>query len=183
MAVFDRNNLKAEWKIWQLCRYGPITLFRQASVLEETVRHLKEQKYLVHEFDCGKYEDDGKILADITTELGVIQDYDLTPNLAGFEDYLSDTVVPVESGLVLVLRNFDVFHSRFPYSAKSLLEIISHRYHQDLLFGLRFFALIQINDPQMNFDPIHSFQIFWNDKESRLSDRGQPEKGMVLRKE
>src|SRR5687768_10487598 len=110
MAVFDESTLKDDWQIWQLLRYGPVTLFHKPEVLNETIQHLKQHQYVVYEFDCQNYQDEQKILNEIASRLGVLQDYDLNPNLAGFNDYLRDIRVPKESGLVIVLHHFDIFH-------------------------------------------------------------------------
>jgi hypothetical protein len=58
MAVFDESTLEDDWQVWQLLRYGPVTLFHKAEVLNETIQYLKHRQYLVFEFDCQNYEDE-----------------------------------------------------------------------------------------------------------------------------
>ena len=171
MAVFNKSDFRHDWQIWQLLRYGPITLFHQLQILEETVRYLREQGYVVHEFDCVDYEDEQLILNDIASRLGGLQDYDIKPNLDGFNDYLRDIEVSAESGLVIVLKNFDTFFGKFTYCAQSILDIIAHHYHQNLLFGLRFMALVQTDDPLIQIKPVGAFKVCWNDKEWLVKNR------------
>ncbi len=171
MAVFDRATLRENWKIWQLLRYGPVTLFHNLQVLEETVRYLRQHDYVVHEFDCRSYQDEQAILTDVALRLGVLQDYDLNPNFAGFADYLGDVEVPAESGLVIVFQHFDSFHGKFAECAHSILDIIAHNYHQNLLFGLRFITLVQTDDPLFQIKPVGGFMAWWNDREGLIKSR------------
>jgi hypothetical protein len=173
MATFNESSLSDEWQLWQLFRYGPVTLFHKPQVLQETIHFLRQEHYLVHEFDCRDMATEGAILAEVVSRLGVIQDYDLTPNWAGFNDYLTDVKVPDESGLVLVFQHFDAFQSAFPQGAHFLLDIIAHAYHQNLLFGRRLIALVQTDDPHLQLEPIGAFTGRWNDKEWFIKDRGQ----------
>ncbi len=171
MAAFNKLTLRDDWQIWQLLRYGPVTLFHKLQILEETVQYLKQHGYTVHEFDCQDYKDEQTILNDFSSRLGVLQDYDLNPNVDGFNDYLSDVEVPNESGLVIVFKHFDTFHSKFPYCAHRILDIIAHNYHQNLLFGLRFIALVQTDDPLIQIKPVGEFKAWWNDKEWLVKSR------------
>lgn len=165
MAIFQESTLQDEWPIWELVRHGPVTLFYKHQIIEETSDYLRLNGYLVYEFDCNNYGDKETILAAIASALGVIQDYDMSPNLNGFVDYMRDLVVPYEGGLALVFHHFDAFNRDNPQFAHHLLDILAEHYHQNLLFGRRFITLVHSTDSQLQLDPIGAFHAHWNAKE------------------
>ena len=165
MAVFTNSSINSDYYLWQIYRYGPATLYYRKFLFEAAIQQLHQRNYLVFEFDCQKYDTGRAILTDIASALGVIQDYDRQPNLSGFDDYLYDLVLPDETGIVLALKSFELFQSKFPDYAHHLLDIVARHYHRNLLFGLRFIALVQSNDPNLKIEPICAFNVHWNDAE------------------
>ena len=92
-------------------------------------------------------------------------------NLDALNDCLSDLEIPEDSGWVLVLRRYDHFSERNPEVAWTVLDIVQRNSHIFLLFGRRLLALIQSNDPQIHFQPIGAFPVWWNWKEWLTADR------------
>ena len=173
MAIFDETKLDDpnEWRTFQLFRYGPINLFHKMNLLENVIDYLNHQKYIVHEFDCKDYKTDNAILWDIGLRLNFPYSEGWNPGLDGFNDFLRDVEVPQQTGFVFALKYFDSFHKNFPFYGQHFLEIIAEHYHQNLLFGRRFTALIQLDDGLMQFSPVGAFTPQWNEKEWLIKSR------------
>jgi hypothetical protein len=165
MATFNEKTLvDSEWEIFELMRFGGVTLFDQEPILANHLQMLGQRQYVVYEFDCLSYPDDKAILYDVILRLGLLPDGASSPTpamgLDGFNDFLSDARIPEESGMALVFRNFESLHSRYPYHAQNMLGIFAGVHYQKLLFGWRFMALIHSNDPQIQIEPINGLSAY-----------------------
>jgi hypothetical protein len=165
MATFNETTLvDSEWEIFQLMRFGGVTLFDQEKILASHLHMLKQRQYVVHEFDCLNYEQETSILYDIILRLGLLPDWAYKPTpmmgLNSFNDFLSDVRIPEESGMALVFRNFESLYARYPCCAQNMLGIFADTHYQKLLFGWRFMALIHNNDPQIQIEPISGFSAY-----------------------
>ncbi|RYX85107.1 barnase inhibitor [bacterium] len=168
MAVFDDNSIREEWPIFELFRSGPVALFHKPPILQEMVTYFEERGYIVHDFACSAYVEK----SDVLREVGARLDFPFeVSNLDGFNDFLGDVKVPIESGLVLVFTNFDSFHGLHPHYAQQILEIIADQSRNNLLCGRRFIALVQSNDPSIKLEPIGARSTQWNRKEWLDKDR------------
>jgi hypothetical protein len=93
-------------------------------------------------------------------------------NLDALNDCLRDIAVPDSGGRVFVFNRYDVFTAKLPDVAWHLLDIIDGNAWLHLLFGGRLFALVQSDNPGIQFPPIGSRTAMWNPREWLSQNRG-----------
>lgn len=171
MATFDDVSIKDDWKTYQLFRYGPVSLFYKSEVLQEAIEHLSERAYILPEFDCRDCESEAALFNAILLRLEIIKQEYVGIRGIQFWDLLGEIKVPDESGVVLVLRHFDVFHRAFSSAAQGLLESVADYHYRKIWFGLRFKAFVQTDDPTLEIGFLKALTARWNDKEQFKKNR------------
>lgn len=170
MAVFSDDPESYDRVDWDLLQNGPINLYWRAPYLAEHVQWLKGDEYEINEFDCSSWVDEAAMHGDIAAGLGFPDYYGR--NLDALNDCLSDLDVPTTGGRVLVLQRYDLLTRACPAVAQHVLDIIAHQSRRFLLFGRRFFALVQSDDPTIAFQPVGATPVNWNRREWLKSNRG-----------
>jgi RNAse (barnase) inhibitor barstar len=170
MAVFRGEPDTFERVDWALLQNGPINLYWRLSYLVEHVRWLENHGYEIHEFDCTRWKTEDAMHTDISLQLNFPNYYGR--NLDALNDCLSELRVPAEGGCALVFRRYDLFASKSPNAAQHVLDIIADQSRMSLLLGLRLVALVQSDDPTINFEPVGATGVHWNPKEWLNRNRG-----------
>ena len=161
MAVFsDEDYQRTDYELMQ---NGCVTLFYRSEIMEEYIEELEKLKYEIVEFDCKSWENLSDMFTQISDKLN-FPDY-FGRNLNALNDCLRDIEILEESGKVLVFRKFDSFAEREQEVAWNLLDIITVNSRLLLLFGKRFFGLVQSDNPEIRFDNLGSQSANWNRKE------------------
>lgn len=155
---------------YELMQNSCITLFYRSEILNEFVKELEELNYKIVEFDCRTWKTVSDMFEQISDKLN-FPDY-FGKNLDALNDCLCDLDISDESGKALVFTRFDDFAKREGETAWHLLDIIAYNSRLYLLFGKRFFALIQSDNPKIRFDNLGSQSADWNRKEWLNKSRG-----------
>lgn len=155
---------------WALLQNGAVNLYYRMAVLEEDIAWLARHGYIVRDFDCSSWscEDD---FHDAVSTCLEFPDY-YGRNIAAFNDCLSEIQIPEEGGCALVFRRYDRFAVQVPKFAQWVLEGIQQNSRRLALWGRRLLALLQSDDPRLEFGPIGAFGVNWNRREWLYSARG-----------
>jgi RNAse (barnase) inhibitor barstar len=168
MVAFDRDDLnRVDWALFQ---NGWVTMYWKPEVLERDAAWLVDRGYRAFKFDCSRWSSAAVALRDLGETLGFPDYYG--QNLDAFNDCLSDLEVPIEGGVVIVLRRYDRFAGVVPRVAQALLDILASNARRFMLFGQRLATVIQSDDPKLSFEPVGSMPVTWNRQEWPNSARG-----------
>ncbi len=170
MAVFRDD--PEEWQRLDLglLKNGPVHLYYRPSILDEDVGWLRGRGYVVDDFDCSAWTSLGVMHEDLARRLEFPDYYGR--NLNAFNDCLSDLPVPEEGGRVFVFRRYDAFAANLEKVAWDVLDIVAGMSWLHLLFGRRLFALVQSDDPRIEFPPFGCQTAGWNGREWLNRSRG-----------
>lgn len=133
---------------------GPVTLFHQKEVLDDTVSELAGLGYRLPWFDARTWSTRADFAAAMKQGLGFPDHFG--GNLDAFGDCLRD-VASAESdatGTVLVFIGYGAFAARDPRTAQVVLDIIADVARFAMLFGHRLACLVQSDDPALRFAPV-----------------------------
>jgi len=135
-------------------------MYHRLDLLSCDVQWLVDNHYLVYMLSATDWHNKDMALRAIYEALNLRRwpDY----NLDGFNDDLSDLVIPDESGVVVVLQRFDAFAVKQSQAAQALLDIFADNARTFMLFGKRLIILIQTDDPHLKFDPVGAISPDWN---------------------
>lgn len=170
MTAFS-NDPKAWQRLdWQLLQNSPIALYHNTEVLAQDMKWFETSGYAVLPLPVGIWSSLGEFL-DALAQLLHFPAY-FGRNLNALNDCLSDIEVPQESGLVVVLPEFQRFASSHPSGAQAVLEIFADVFRRFLLTGQRFLVLVHSSDPGISFEPVGATPVLWNPSEWLNSKRG-----------
>jgi hypothetical protein len=153
-----------------------VTMFWRSSLLDETVDWLGSHGYHVVEFDAGSWDSDADMYDGVALGLN-FPDY-FGRNLDALNDCMRDVASgdygwdADATGLVIVLRAFDVFTAVDRRTAQIMLDIFADQARCAILIGHRIICLVQSNDPRLAFEPVGAMPVMWNDAEHLNSKRG-----------
>ena len=169
MAVFSDSSDEWQRLDFNLLQNGSVHLYHRSAVLFEDAEWLKNHDYQLDNFDCSKWETEEAMHVDLGSRLGFPDYYG--KNLDALNDCLRNIAVS-DSGRVLLFHRYDVFTANLPKVAWHVLDIIDRNSWLHLLFGRRLFALVQSDNPSIEFPPIGSRPPMWNPYESINKKRG-----------
>lgn len=166
------SNVPEEWQRldWQLLQNSPIALYHSAQVLAQDMKWFETAGYTVLSLPADNWASLGELL-DALAQLLRFPAY-FGRNLNALNDCLSDIEVPQESGLVVVLPEFQRFASSCPSEAQAVLDIFADASRSFLLTGQRFLVLVHSSDPAISFEPVGATPVIWNPSEWLNSKRG-----------
>jgi RNAse (barnase) inhibitor barstar len=159
MAVFKDDEWRAR-RDWDLLLSGACTLYYRPEILAQDVAWLREHSYEVHAFDCAAWDSEELFHTEISQALGFPRYYG--GNLSALNDCLAELDVRDEGGLALQFNRFDHLARTLPEFAWHVLDIIEDNSRHHLLFGHRMIALLQSDDPRLEFKPVGARPIVWN---------------------
>jgi RNAse (barnase) inhibitor barstar len=174
MAVWtdDDNDLDR-----RLVSDGFISKFYRSTVLDETVVWLLEHGYQVQIVDAQSWTTED----DMHTAMALALDFPAYygRNVDALRDCLRDVSEAEygwdrhETGLVLVLLNYDRYLERAPRVAHAVLDIFADAARDAALIGNRMLCLIGSNNPRLEIAPVGARTVGWNAREWRDADRIQ----------
>jgi RNAse (barnase) inhibitor barstar len=139
-------------------------------VLNQTINGLEKFNYTIKSSDASNWENELKFHKEIAMILDFPDYYG--ENLNAFNDCLRDLEIPYESGYAIIFYKFNVFAEKYPKVAWTILDILEDQSRSYLLIGKRLIALIQTDDPAIQFEPVGARAVNWNNKEWLKADRG-----------
>jgi hypothetical protein len=79
-----------------------------------------------------------------------------------------------DTGVAVCLNKYDVFHSQFPATARSILDILADAHRHEMLVGNRLTTIVQSDDATLDrsIGNIGGFTPQWNTTEWMNRDRG-----------
>jgi hypothetical protein len=94
-----------------------------------------------------------------------------TGNLDALNDALRYLEVDPQSGLVFCFVRYDLLRTASPELADGVLDMIERNSRDYLLYGRRLLALLQSDDPTIQFHPLGGRSATWNRREWLNKDR------------
>jgi RNAse (barnase) inhibitor barstar len=170
VTAFRDHPSESERVDWRILQNGAIALYHRPAILDEDLAWLAEHGYRVHQLDGAGWDSALAFHADAKRVLGFPEHYG--GNLGALNDSLTELAVPGDGGLAIVLRHFEVLSHRDPRLAHALLDALESASRHFLLFGRRFLALVQSDDPRIRFDRVGERPVCWNTREWLDSSRG-----------
>lgn len=168
MAAFRDDELgRIDYRLMQ---NSPIALYFSPAVLRDHVAELEALGYWCPVMDCRGWDSEDRMHDDFARVLDFPGYYGR--NLDALNDCLGDLPFDGRTGIGLVLTGYDTFIARLPRPAWPVLDIIAHQSWYALLMGLRFFALVQSDDPRLRIEPVGGTTGWWNFREWFNKDRG-----------
>jgi len=168
MPVF-KEPWKTNDKAFYLMQNGAITLFMNESILQDEIDWLVSNNYEVITMLADSWNNEIDFHNEISEKLNFPGWYG--HNLDALNDCLSDIETDKE-GIVIVFYDYEKFTAKFPTTAKHILDIFESVSRFLLLFGKRFFCLVQTNDPHFQMNNLGSNSTNWNRKEWESKKRG-----------
>jgi RNAse (barnase) inhibitor barstar len=159
MAVFENNPDEWQRLDLQILQNGWTSLYWQENILDNDLDWFKKEKYNIIDFDCTRWTDTNLIHKDLKKQLDFPDYYG--ENLNALNDCLSEVEIK-ESGLVIVFRHFHIVDKDI---AHSLLDTFARNSRLHNLFGKRLLALVQVDNPNYQIDPVGSSTVLWNGAE------------------
>jgi len=156
-------------RAFYLMQNGATTLYFQMSLLDNDIEWLRENGYDVQVFDANNWKSELDFHNDISERLNFPDYYG--SNLDALSDCLGD-ISTTKAGIVLVFVGFDRMIQIQYERARMILDIFERASRYKLLFGERFFCLVQTNKPDFRMDNLGGNSTNWNQKEFLNSSRG-----------
>lgn len=164
MAPFARRNAEDYKRLdWQILQNGAVSLYDDSKVFEESCEWFRQQTYQVYIFDASHW----KAPSDFYDEIAFTLHIENCVNLDGLSDCFGDFDVPYESGCVLCFQHFDQFARRHRSFAWELLDVIQVNSRRHSLRGLRFLVILQLDNPDITFEPVGACPVILNPIEWR----------------
>ena len=170
MTVFTDNPDEQERLDLALLKNGSVHLYHRAALLRKDGDGLEAIGYQLDQFDCSRWETEDEMHRDLATGLSFPGYYG--QNLDALNDCLSNLNIS-DTGRVLVFHRYDLFTLRFPTVAWHVLDIVDRNSWLHLLFGERLFALVQSDDPAIEFSPVGCRAAMWNPREWLQQNRSK----------
>jgi len=167
MAVF-RNHL-TEWHNhdWTILRNGSISVYWRQEYLNSDIEWFQKEKYNVVRFDCATWTNEDKMHQDLYDKLKLPDYYG--SNYDALDECLEDIEIK-DTGLIIAFEHFDHLQKDI---RQILLDIFDRASRFHLLMGNRVINLIQVDNPDTEFEPIKAYNINWNRREWYTADRKQ----------
>ena len=170
MTAFGTDENEWQRLDLRLLQNSPVALYFRSEILSEDTAWLRNEGYLIDEFDCTKWHTESDFHNDAAARLAFPDYYG--HNLNAFNDCITDLDVPNDGGRAIVFRRFDLFAQREPHVAQDILDIMTSASWHSLLFGRRLLTLVQSDDPRIAFEPVGAHPVMWNPREWLSSNRG-----------
>lgn len=171
MAAFSWDEIKSDWRIYDVFRHGPTTLFHDTSLLEDTIQYLESRDYFVPQIDCRTAKTESNFYNEILFALGILKSEYKNIKPIQFWDLVTEADFTDREGIVLAFKHFDAIHSLFPECAQDALNILAGYQYRWLWLGNRFKVLVQTDDPRLELKPLHEMKAAWNNQESSIKER------------
>jgi RNAse (barnase) inhibitor barstar len=166
MGVFKRNGrIDPEGLDWYILQNGWVRLYWRTTILDEDIKWLENEKYVMIEFNCKTWDDDKIMHLQLKEKLDFPDYYG--ENWSALRDCLSDLNI-IKTGIVFVFRHLDHIKNQ---TATTLLDIMADNARLHMLFGHRIITLAQVDNPDYELEPIGRTLVSWNGREWLNSKR------------
>lgn len=159
------NRQSGVWK--KMMMNGSMSLYGQRSILEKDVEKIEAEGFEVFQFDCAAWDNEA-FHTDVAKKLSFPAYYGR--NINAFNDCLSE-LEPVNTGILLVLCNYELFLTNYPELAIDLLEVIQINSWRFLLEEKGLMGFVQSNDLDIQIPAVGGMSPQWNGKEWFDKDR------------
>ena len=170
MAAFTNDESSWSRLDYVVLRDGGVSTYWADHILNEDLAWLRNERYAIHEFNGANWRVEGDFHDAVTEALSFPGYYGR--NLDAFNDCMRDVEVPVEGGMVILIRNVDAVGLGDGQFLPVVLDILADTTRQKLLFGRRLLTLLQSRNPAIYFSPVGAVPVVWNLRERLNSDRG-----------
>ena len=169
MASFSESD--TDGLDFRLMQNGAITLYFQRAVLEADLAWLRDRGYRIETIDCREPE---TLRDQLSEALRFNENYghDWNGNLNALNDGFGDVAIDPRGGTVFCFLRYDLVQTSEPSVAHAILDIIESNSRFHLLFGRRLLALVQSDDPRIQFEPLGARPAQWNRNEWLDRNRG-----------
>jgi RNAse (barnase) inhibitor barstar len=169
MAVF--KNDPSEWNNldWTILRNGSISLYWRQEYLNSDIEWFLNEKYTLVRFDCSTWVNTSKMHQDLHDQLKFPEYY------GGSFNALNDCLEDIEiegTGLITVFEHSDLLQKD---TRQALLDVFDRASRFHMLMGNRLINLIQIDNPDTEFEPVNACPVIWNNREWMAADRRSPQ--------
>jgi hypothetical protein len=157
---------------WQLLQNGAVTLYWRRELFDRDISWLRDHGYSAHIIDCA---DIARFHAQMTRVLRFKENYGYEPwtgNLDALRDAFSDLVFDSVTGIAFCFTRIDLLAAADRDLARTTLDIIESQSRDYLLFGHRFLAFAQTDDPAIELGSIGARRANWNRSEWLNANRG-----------
>jgi RNAse (barnase) inhibitor barstar len=152
---------------WRLMQNGPVTMYWRREVLDADVAELGRHGFVACRFNCGSWESDESMHAELRSGLG-LPDY-TGANFNALADSLTDMEVPESGGFAIVLDDFNGSLQR----DDDLIHVIAEASRWLLLFGRLVVILLRTDDVRYEGPrDLGATRASWNPREYTPADRG-----------
>ncbi len=170
MAPFSENDTGR--LDWQLMQNGAVTLYFRTAILEGDLAWLGDHSYRIQTIDC---DDLAAFYRQVSHVLKFKEQFgygEWMGNLDALNDALRHLEIDPGSGVVLCFLRYDLLRTASPELAEGVLDVIEWNSRDYLLLGRRLLALVQSDDPRIQFHPLGARAAGWNRREWLNKDRG-----------
>jgi len=170
MAPFAEND--TDRLDWHLMQNGAVTLYFQMAILEQDLAWLRGHGYRIETIDCN---DCTTFFRQMSLALKFKEQFgyeDWSGNLDALNDAFGSLECDADAGLVFCFHRYDLLKASDAYLAHTVLDIIESNSRDHLLFGQRLLALVQSDDPTIQFDSLGARAANWNRQEWLDKNRG-----------
>jgi RNAse (barnase) inhibitor barstar len=145
---------------WRILLNGAISLFSNRVALDEACKWFDEHQYLTYRFDCTGWTTEEIFYAEMRETLH-LPDY-CGGNLDSLSDCLAGIAIPYDGGAIVVFDRFGAFVKEHPRLAQGLLDIFEISSRRFLLIGQRLIVLVQVDNPNIVFEPVGACPVLLN---------------------
>lgn len=170
MAAFTYDESSWSRLDYVLLRDGGVGIYWADHILHEDLAWLRNERYAIHEFNGANWRVEADFHDAVAETLSFPGYYGR--NLDAFHDCMGDVEVPVEGGMVILIRNVDAVGLGEGQFLPVVLDILAATTRQKLLFGRRLLTLLQSRNPAIDFSPVGAVPVMWNPREWLRSKRG-----------
>ena len=170
MAVFSPED--GDHLDYQVLAAGGVSLYFQHEVLAEDLASLAIESYEIVQFDEEALDSVEGFHFEARLKLGFPESYE--PTVASLRDALSKLAISESGGMALILPGIERIAAEDRNGLQEILEVIFDLSHRFLLTGRRFLALLQSDDPELDYlgDSVAESLIGWNSREAEGWTRG-----------
>lgn len=165
MTVFKENDSEIQRLDFCLLRDSVISLYWKKEILENDLKWFENENYEIISFDCKSWINEFEMHKQLKQNLHFPDYYGM--NLNALDDCLSDFKI-IKTGQIIVFEHLDSIDQRVLHD---LLDVFATNSRQKLLFGKRLIILAQVDDPNLEIDPVGAFTVLWNGHEWLNSKR------------
>ena len=149
---------------------SPIALYWNFEIWRKHTDWFGQHGYKVISFDAAKWCTEEAFHEDLKAGLEFPDYYGM--NMDALDECLGDLEFHDLDGIVIAIKNYQVFEKLLPRTAQVLLDVLADNSWTQLLFGKRLVALVQTDQADASFAPVGAKPVLWNPEEWLNSKRG-----------